>query len=225
MNILVLVAHSDDETIGLGGTIAKHVLEGHTVYCKYFTDGVSSREENKENQIAKLDREKSSILASKIIGFKWLENSNYPDNKMDIVPLLKIVKEIEKIKELIKPEIIYTHSPSDLNIDHRIITESTLTAFRPKAEETFQEIRLFEVSSATDYGHKSITDSFNPNLYIDISKTWEIKLKALKAYSNEMNKAPNSRSIEGINNLAKYRGSQSGLFYAEAFEVIRKIIR
>ena len=225
MNILVLVAHSDDETIGLGGTLARHIIEGDSVYCKYFTDGVSSREKDKYNQKTKINRMESSLVASKVIGFKWLKNSNYPDNKMDTVPILEIIKEIEKIKELIKPDIIYTHSPSDLNIDHRIITESTITAFRPKAEETYKEIRLFEVASATDYAHKSITDTFHPNLFIDISKTWEIKLKALNAYSTEMNKSPNSRSFEGIENLAKYRGSQSGLFYAEAFEVIRKIIR
>ena len=225
MNILVLVAHSDDETIGLGGTIAKHVKNGDSVFCKYFTDGISSREGIQIDQDSNKNRINSSILASKILGFNWLENSNYPDNRMDSVPRLKVIKEIEKIKENINPEIIYTHSPSDLNIDHRIIAESTLTAFRPKAEEIFKEIRLFEVLSATDYGHKSITDSFNPNLYIDISKTWEIKLKALNAYSDEMNKFPNSRSIEGLKNLAKYRGSQSGLFYAESFEVIRRIVR
>ena len=144
---------------------------------------------------------------------------------MDSIPLLDIIKFIEKTKILIKPKIIYTHSASDLNIDHRIISQATLTAFRPEEKEIWQEIRTFEVPSSTDYGHKAITNSFHPNLYINITDSWNKKLIALNVYSGEMRNAPHARSTEGIENLAKYRGNQVGLYYAEAFEVIRKIIR
>ena len=89
----------------------------------------------------------------------------------------------------------------------------------------WEEIRTFEVTSSTDYGHKSITNSFSPNLYINVIDFWDKKLEALKAYNTEMRNLPHARSIEAIENLAKYRGNQVGLFYAEAFEVIRKIVR
>lgn len=223
MKVLILAAHSDDETIGVGGTIARHIKMGDNVYGKYFTDGLSSRSQSKRIDIIK--REKTAISASKILGFEWLERGDFPDNMLDTVPLIEIIREIERVKNLIKPQIIYTHSPSDLNIDHRIIAEATVTAFRPKSNENFEEIRLYEVPSSTDYSHSSINQSFNPNLFINISKTWEIKLNALKEYDMEMNKAPNSRSINGIENLAMHRGFQSGVEYAEAFEVIRRIIR
>ena len=102
-------------------------------------------------------------------------------------------------------------------------TADTMTAFRSPPNEEWEEIRTFEVRSATDYAHLSITNSFIPNLYIDIKEKWETKLNALKAYSIEMRDFPHSRSFEGIENLAKYRGNQVDLEYAEAFEVIRKI--
>lgn len=222
-NILVVVAHTDDETLGLGGTIARHSSMGHKVYGISMTDGLSSRiNQNKRN--IKF-REKASEKAGKIIGLNWLERTNFPDNAMDTISILEIIKVIEKAKNKINPSLIYTHSSADLNIDHRIVSEATLTAFRPQTNEIWEEIRTFEVPSATDYGHKSITNSFNPNLYINITKTWKKKLKALKEYKIEMKNSPHSRSFEGLENLAKYRGNQVGLPYAEAFDVIRKINR
>ncbi len=221
--VLIIVAHPDDETIGLGGTIAKHSYEGDEVYALAMTDGVGSRESTKETDVN--NRAKAASASSTELGFKWLDILNYPDNKLDSVPLLDIVKSLEKFKRKINPQIIYTHSSSDLNIDHRIINQAVLTAFRPQPNEIWSEIRNFEIPSSTDYGHKSVTNSFYPNLYIDITAYWEMKLKALKHYSEEIREFPHSRSYEGIKNLAKYRGIQVGLKYAESFEVIRKIIR
>ena len=187
------------------------------------TDGVSSRSGAQEHH--KKQRTSASARSSEILGFKWVDGGEFPDNKMDDVPLLEIVNLIEEIKAFIRPTIIYTHSAADLNIDHRITSQATLTAFRPQPNEVWQEIRTFEIPSATDYGHKSITSSFEPNLYIDIKSAWGEKLSALNAYHIEMRSAPHSRSLAGLENLAKLRGNQVGLEYAEAFEIIRKIER
>jgi len=221
--ILVIVAHTDDETLGLGGTIARHVKGGDKVYGLSMTDGVGARLQKDINAIK--IRQQASINASKILGLVWLEAGKFPDNSMDSVPLLEIVRFIEKVKIQINPDIIYTHSSADLNIDHRVVNQAILTAFRPHSEENWQEIRAFEVASATDYGHKSVTNTFYPNLYIDITDTWENKLAALNEYSMEMKNSPHSRSFDGLENLAKYRGNQVGLDYAEAFEIIKKIVR
>ena len=129
-NILVVVAHTDDETLGLGGTIARHSSIGDSVYGIAMTDGVSARN-NKTKQKIK-NRKKASISAGKIIGLKWIKGGNFTDNALDSVPLLKIIKVIENAKSKINPSIIYTHSASDLNIDHRKVCEATLTAFRPQ---------------------------------------------------------------------------------------------
>tara|TARA_Y100001968_G_scaffold307221_2_gene324841 strand:- start:27364 stop:28041 length:678 start_codon:yes stop_codon:yes gene_type:complete len=221
--ILIIAAHSDDETLGMGGTIAKHVKNGDIVYALSLTNGVGARGTTKMKEIDV--RNKKALEAARLLGFTWLKQGDFPDNAMDSIPLLKITKFIESAKEEIEPTLIYTHSAADLNIDHRIVSQATLIAFRPQDKEIWQEIRTFEVPSSTDFGHKSITNLFNPNLYIDIKEFWSEKINALNAYTNEIREAPHSRSIYGIKNLAKYRGSQVGLYYAEAFEVIRKIER
>lgn len=221
--VLVIAAHFDDEVLGMGGTIAKHIANGIPVYCISMTNGVTSRANSTQQQIE--SRKEASLNASKILGFTWYKSFNFPDNAMDTIPLLSVIKSIEEIKNLLNPTIIYTHSTADLNIDHRIVSQATLTAFRPQPNEKWNEIRTFEIPSSTEYGHKSITNSFSPNLFVDISSAWGKKLKALSEYSLEMRPHPHARSIQGIENLAKLRGNQSGLCYAEAFEIIRKIIR
>ncbi len=221
--ILIVAAHTDDETLGLGGTIAKHVSNGDKVFALSMTDGVSSRSKVTNKEIN--SRIQASLLSSKILGFEWLENNNFPDNQLDTIPFLEIVKFIEYWKNKIKPKIIYTHSYSDLNIDHQIVSRATLTAFRPKAEEIWEEIRSFEIPSSTDYSHNHLSGKFNPNLYINIKDQWSKKLEALNCYRDELMTYPNSRSLNKIKNLAEFRGGESGLELAEAFEIIRKIVR
>ena len=222
-NILIIVAHTDDETIGCGGTICKHIEDGYKVFAMSFTDGISSR--LVKSKKLKKARHLSAKQASKFLGFKWIKNLNFPDNQLDKIPILKIIKEIEKIKYKLKPSIVYTHNFSDLNIDHKLIAEATLTAFRPTPDSKLSELRTFEVPSASDYSQIKHRKNFVPNLFVDISKFWKKKNEALKMYKSEIKKKPHSRSFEGIKNLAKLRGNQSGLKIAEAFEIIRKIIK
>ena len=144
---------------------------------------------------------------------------------MDSVPILEIIKFIESFKKNFYPDIIYTHSPSDLNIDHTITAKATLTAFRPEPQEKYSEIRFFEIASSTDFTLKQLNDRFEPNLFINIKDFIDKKIEALKCYEIEMRDYPHSRSYEKIKSLAEYRGAQSGLEYAEAFEIVRKIDR
>lgn len=172
MKILILVAHPDDETIGCGGTIYKHFKNKDEIFAASFTDGVGSRiRENRK----KIRRKIQSIKVSKILGFSWINQYSLPDNSLDQIPILKIIKKIEKIKKKINPDIVYTHSKFDLNVDHRIIFQSTLTAFRPQPKDNSVEIRCMEISSATDYGDQMNLKSFKPNLFVDIKKFWKKK--------------------------------------------------
>ena len=220
-NILVIVAHSDDETIGMGGTIKKHVDQGDNVYVLSMTDGVGSRDGVDTDEVAK--RKLAADKAGECLGFEWEENYSFADNAMDQYPLLEIVKCVEKAKNRVNPDLVYTHSGADLNVDHRVVANAVLTAFRPQPNEVCKEIRLFEVASATDFGHENITGRFVPNLFIGIGETWEEKLLALNAYGTEVRDYPHSRSFEGLKNLAQLRGNQVGLSMAEAFQVIRKV--
>ncbi len=221
--ILVIASHPDDETLGCGATIARHVHEGADVGIITLTNGVSSR----DNEL-KIDAKKRNTAAKKainLLGARWIGAGDFPDNKIDSVPLIDVVKYIESFKRSFYPNIIYVHSPTDLNIDHRIAASATLTAFRPQPNESYSEIRFFEVPSSSDFTVKQLEGKFEPNLYININDYWEKKLEALKFYEMEMHLSPHSRSYEKIKSLAEYRGSQSGINLAEAFEVVRRIIR
>lgn len=219
--VLIIVAHPDDETFGCGGLIKKLSLNKNNIGVISFTNGVGSRPNQKIIQIK--EREQSSKNASKILGFKWLAQYDYSDNELDKVSLLEIIKIIEKHKKKFNPHIVLTHNFSDLNIDHRKIAEATLTAFRPEPKEKLEQFITFEVPSATDFRVLKNKKNFLPNYYVDIEKNISAKVKAIRSYKKELKPYPHSRSVIGIKNLNKIRGNQSGLKYAEAFEIIRKI--
>jgi LmbE family N-acetylglucosaminyl deacetylase len=221
--ILFIVAHPDDETISAGGTIARHISEKDKVYCYSFTDGVGSRGPSESEKKKRL---KSALKASKILGFKWIDlgKNVFEDNSLDTYPLLTFVKIIEKIKKRVNPQVIYTHSQYDLNVDHRIISVATSTAFRPQTNEKWEKILSFEVPSSTDFSNE-VNDSFKPNYFVNVKKFWKLKMKALKAYRQEIRPRPHSRSFDGIENLAKIRGNQSGQSFTESFQMLREIKR
>ena len=185
-----------------------------------FTDGISSRVKSKIDNKKKIQRLRNSNKASKILGFKWLETSKiFPDNQLDTVPLLELIKEIERYKKKINPEIIITHHNGDLNIDHKIINSSVITAFRPKSKSNVKKIISFEINSSTEYNREK-SKFFFPNLYVDIKPYIKKKIIAFRSYKEENLSYPNSRSLEGLKNLAKYRGNQIGVEFAEAYEIL-----
>jgi LmbE family N-acetylglucosaminyl deacetylase len=221
--VLVVVAHPDDETIGAGGAIARHAEEGRKVCVLSMTDGVSARGVGKASKKFVAERNQAATRAAAILGFEWIGTETLPDNALDSVPLLKVVQIIEATKDIIKPTLVYTHFPFDLNVDHRIVAQAVLTAFRPQPGEMCKEIRSFEIASSTDFGAAGAPRVFNPNVMVSIAKTWAKKLQALKAYAPEMRKAPHSRSYKGIEALARLRGASVGVEMAEGFELLRRI--
>ena len=219
--ILVVAAHPDDELLGCGGSLAKLSKDKCNILTLFFTDGVSSREKNKKNEDNQ--RKKNALKSLKIIGVKQSKFLSYPDNALDKVPLIKITKEIEKVIMKFKPHTIFTHSNVDLNIDHEIISRAVVTATRPKPNFCVKNIFLFETLSSTEWNFNLKKKSFNPNYFIDITKSIKTKIKAAKAYKQEISPWPHPRSINGIKNLAKYRGQSVGVKFAEAFFVLRQV--
>lgn len=220
--ILIIAAHPDDEVLGCGGTIAKFGRErGVEVYTLILGEGVTSRYEKRETGVKskELKELKGCInKAAKILGVKKIFVLDFPDNRFDTVALLDIVKAIEKVKDEIKPHIVYTHYRGDLNIDHRITYEAVLTACRPVKSETVREIYSFEVPSSTEWNYPN---TFCPNVYVDISETIGRKVEALGAYKSETRAWPHPRSVKAIKNLAQKRGCEVGFDYGEAFELVR----
>ena len=220
-NILCVVAHPDDEALGVGGTLIKHALIGDKVYIIVLSEGEDAK-------IAEKDKNpKRTINAknwSKIAGTNLYKVLDLPDQQLDKIPQLEIVKKIEKCVENIKPNIVYIHHPYDINKDHQIASHSTLASLRPISYHGIKpEIRAFETPSSTDQAPNELPFIFKPNFYVDIEKVWKKKIEALKAYSNEIKRAPHPRSINSLKALAVKRGSEAGLKKAEAFYILRKI--
>ena len=149
---------------------------------------------------------------------------DFPDNKFDTVPLLSIIKTIEKFIKEIKPDRIYTHHYGDLNIDHRITFDAVITACRPVKKENMRKILAFEVPSSTAWNAPAANNYFMPNVFVDISDTIEKKIEAMRLYKTEIRDYPHPRSIEMIQALAKVRGGAAGMEMAEAFILIRELI-
>jgi len=219
--ILIVAAHPDDEVLGCFGTVARLINEGCEVYTLILGEGKTSRDEerqvqNKKDEIAELSNEIQN--ANSIIGIKKVFVESFPDNRFDSVDLLDIIKVIFKVKEEVKPDIIFTHYENDLNIDHQLTYKAVITATRPMEGECVKEIYSFEILSSTEWNYPL---SFSPDTFYDISDTLSLKLKAMQAYKSELCQYPHPRSLEGIELNAKYYGMRTGKKAVEAFKSVR----
>lgn len=219
--ILVIVSHPDDEVLGAGGVIAKHVGEGNKVKIVILGTGVASRNpENVKDEIEKLRKDSRKALG--VLGATDVEFLDFPDNQFDSVSLLEIVQKLEKIVSGFGPEIVYTHHWGDLNIDHRITFEAVMTACRPFSSPV-KKILCFEVLSSSECNVQNTQNAFLPNYFVKLSNDEiEKKIAAMKEYSAELREAPHPRSIKLILALAELRGSQANFIAAEAFVLVRE---
>ena len=221
--ILIVAAHPDDEVLGCGGAIARHVKEGDSAHVLFLGDGVSSRS-NSNNKLISA-RKESAVKACEVLGAAVVGFEKFPDNMFDSVPLLDIVRVVESAKKEINPQIIYTHHGGDLNIDHRITCQAVLTAFRPQPNEEFFEIRAFETNSSTEWSSSAIMPQFVPDTFVDISQYLDKLLNAYACYADEIREEPHARSLEALKIAALRRGREAGLQAAEAFMTLRRIYR
>lgn len=221
--VLVCVAHPDDEVLGAGGAIARHVDLGEEVSLVTMTDGVSARNLDFSDQNQQIKARRRELAEScAVLGLQDFLQLGFPDNKMDSVPLLDITRAIEPIIKSFKPTLIYTNFINDLNIDHVKTAEAVRVASRPLPNTSIKSILMMEVASATEWTF-SKNEVFVPNVFIDIEKQLDKKLRALSCYSSELQEPPHPRNEIMALSRAKIRGSQVGRSAAEAFVLMREI--
>lgn len=223
-SILIIAAHPDDEVLGCGGTIAKLVQQKATIHVAFLADGVFSREtESKKSQKELKQRRDAAKKACEILGVQSVFFGDFPDNRMDTIPLLDITKKVEELISEYQPDTIFTHHAGDVNIDHRRTHEAVVTACRPQKNHPVKTLLCFEVPSSTEWQVPGSAPVFTPNWFVDISETLHLKLSALEAYADELRKWPHPRSKRGVEHLAHWRGATVGVEASEAFMLGRQI--
>jgi LmbE family N-acetylglucosaminyl deacetylase len=224
--IAVFAAHPDDEVLGCGGSIAKWCNAGIEVHVIILGEGTTSRDavRNRESRSKELSElAQAAHAANSTLGVASLQLFDFPDNRLDSIDRLDVIKDIEKQILRLKPSIVVTHHSGDINIDHRIIHEAVVTACRPQPGSAVKRLMAFEVASSTEWQTPGSAPIFQPNWFEDISPFINQKLKALEAYHSELRPWPHSRSIKAIEQLARWRGTSVGIEAAEAFMLLRNI--
>ena len=225
---MIVVAHPDDELLGLGATmhrlIVDYQVEAHVVILG---EGITSRSETRDP----LRWEKELLLhreniqqAKDAIGYHSVSVFDFPDNRFDSVALLDIIKVIENEKTVHKPEVIFTHHGGDVNIDHQRTFEAVITSCRPMQHESVKTIITFETPSGTEWRASSDPRYFIPNMFVSVSITnLDAKIKGMESYEFEKRAYPHPRSPEALKIQAQRWGVTVGYEFAEAFTIIRSI--
>ena len=226
MSILIIVAHPDDEVLGCGASIAKWSELGEELHILIMAEGATSRYASRDDGLKSEEMSllsKQAYTAGDILGATSVKLLGLPDNRMDSIDRLDVVKLIEKEVNRIAPHTVVTHHGGDLNIDHKIIHESVVTACRPQPGHPVHRLLAFEVPSSTEWQSVGFNMAFQPNWFEDVGKTFDRKIEALKVYETEIREWPHARSLLNVENLARWRGSSIGCEAAEAFMLIREV--
>jgi LmbE family N-acetylglucosaminyl deacetylase len=226
-SVLVVAAHPDDEVLGCGGTIACHADAGDPVQVLIVAEGATSRQQHRDRdqateQLSGLAQ--AAQRAGTLLGAQGVELLDLPDNRLDSLDRLDLVKQIEERIARHQPQVVYVHHAGDVNVDHRRLHEAVVTACRPMPGQSVRRLLSFEVASSTEWQPPGSAPPFQPNWFVDISAQWLRKRAALAVYASEMRAWPHARSLEALEHLARWRGAQVGVEAAEAFCLLRQLV-
>ena len=224
--VLVVAAHPDDEILGCGATIIKHIAQGDIVHTLIMAEGLTSRDLTRDSEMRASELSELHSTAKRVsefLGASKLVIHSFPDNRMDGVNLLDVVKKIELEVDEYQPDIVYTHHFGDVNIDHKVTHDAVITACRSLPGNSVRDILFFETVSSTEWQIMTADKIFKPNVYVDVTEFMGKKRQALELYASEMRDYPHPRSYKGIELLAQYRGLTVGVHYAEAYMLGRSI--
>jgi N-acetylglucosamine malate deacetylase 1 len=218
---LCVAAHPDDEILGAGATMAALSDAGCEVHVLVLGEGVGARFEGDVRPDEEVDELAGELRrAAEIVG-AIPHQLNLPDNRFDQWDMLDVVHAVEGVKAQVEPDLVFTHHHGDMNVDHRVTANATLTAFRPLPGERPVTLLAFETLSSTEWNPAGAP--FAPNWYEDAAPGLERKLAAMDAYRHELREWPHPRSLEGIRVLARRHGMTVGLEAAEAFMLLRRV--
>jgi len=220
-HIIVIAPHPDDETIGCGGTILRHIEKGDSLHWLI----VTCMKEELGYSLEKIQKRADEIeKVSKRYGFLSVESLQFPTTQLDTIPLSEIVQKIAAVFENIKPEIIYLPSRVDVHSDHRVVFDASTACTKWFRHSSVKRVLTYEALSETEFAMDASTNSFNPNVFVNIEPFLEEKIDIMKLYASELGEFPFPRSETAIRALASLRGATSGFKAAEAFVLLREFI-
>jgi len=225
MSVLCVVAHPDDEVLGVGGTLARHAAEGDDVHVCILSDGVTSRYDDLDDPEDEIDRRRERAREAADTLGATVSLHDFPDNSFDTVPLLDIVQAVEAEVDRHTPDVVYTHSYGDLNVDHELACRATVTATRSLPDSDVERVLAFETLSSTEWSVPSPENAFQPQEFVDIDSHLQTKLDALSVYETELRDRPHPRSTEIVEENARVWGAKAGVPAAEPFELLSAVRR
>lgn len=218
-NILIIAPHPDDEILGCGGTIAKHVANGNKVYVCVVTKGTLPLfPSDGVEQVRRECREADTYLGVAEIIFL-----DFPAAMLEEVPRYQLNDKICEVVQRIKPEEVYIPHRGDMQLDHKMIVDASMVALRPKYEHVVKRVYSYETLSETGWDIPNTVNDFIPTVYNDISKFIDKKLDALSIFKSQVAEFPNARSLQAVEALARFRGATVNVNAAEAFSLVREI--
>ena len=217
MKVLVIAPHMDDEVLGCGGTISKHIESGDTLFVCFVARRIYNHQFDREkNEVEK----KHANKAKEILGYEEAVFFELNDERLDAC-IQETLIPLEKYSLKIKPDIVYLPFRRDNHQDHRAVFDAARVALRPSATPFIKRIYMYEVPSSTEQSPPLNECAFLPNYYVDITGHIEKKIEAFKSYETEKRDYPHPRSDEALRVLAQKRGIEIGFKYAETFMVLR----
>lgn len=219
VKVLVISPHPDDETLGAGGTLLRHIANGDEVYWCIVTHAFADSPQCfRENRLAIINK------VGKAYCFAGCFSLDFPAGALDTVPERQIIDSLASVILESEPDTVYCVSDADVNTDHDTVYRCAMSALKPAYAPFVREVLLYEVPSSTNWAFPEKAGKFSPNTYIDISCYLEKKLEIINLFGREIKPFPHARSIEAIKSLAIYRGSTVNITYAEAFIQVRRIV-
>lgn len=215
--ILVVAPHPDDESLGVAGTLLKHQAQGDELHWLIMTHTEGNDlfpadfAKARQQQIEKV----ASLYPMKQYQLPFLAA------QLETYPLGNIITEVSRVIQAIKPSMVYIPFSEDVHSDHRITYQALMACTKPFRYPFIKQVLAYETLSETD--HSPIDRSpFRANVFVDISDFFSKKMAILKHYESEMGESPFPRSFDAVESLAKVRGAQAWMHYAEAFMLLKQ---
>lgn len=219
--ILAVAPHPDDETLGCGGTLLRHIAQGDAVHWV-----IATRMDPATFPAERVARREAEIAAvAKAYGFAGVHALGFPAASLDTVPRAQLIEALARIVRAVEPGTVLTPFPGDAHGDHRAVFEAVAACAKTFRYPSVETVLAYETLSETDFALDPAAPTFRPNLFVEVGPFLERKIEIMRLYAGELGEHPFPRSVEAIRAAALLRGAQANCRAAEAFMVLKDVRR